>query len=1009
MPNLTEWQQQLVHEFAEVLTSPGTCATAASTRGALAGQGWTTLCLSVDDGGLGLMWAETALLAEQLGRIWAPSDVIDTVVALPVLAAAAPHEVASVLDGTSAIGLVTPAQVHRSAPAHEEQQVSAGEQRISVGNQQVPAVRQQQLSAEKAHPSDGRRQTACRFTESLPRFVLLPVPGSPDQVRGVEATADDAVRRPTPGGDLWEVLPDAAAAEVFRAPAASLWASTTLLRNAHLLGMALTAVEVAIGRARTRRQFGQPIGTRQAVSFPLATQRTRLEALRMENHAQLLRLDECVLGRPRGAAFAADFAAIDADATAVTDAVWPLLCECVQHAVHVHGASGLQDGQSVAVGYRLLLAEAVRLGLGTRPRARTSTTPTEDSDLLRGIGPRRSAHPRQLARRRTPAAVRVTGEALPSGSCVHEMVERAAARHPEAVALRTATDEITYRELDARAERFAHALRRQGIGTDDTVGLHMEHGADTVVAVLAVLKAGACYLPLDPGYPPERIAFMVHDSECGVVVTDQQPNGGLPDLPAPVLTRDQLRSSPGPAHTEAATARARPDSLAYLIYTSGSTGTPKGVEVEHRSLANRLQWDAETFPLGPGDAVLHHTSLSFDISVWEIFTPLISGATLVVGAPNLSRDPHRLLREMRHSGVSVLACVPSLLDVLLEERQPALTDVPGLRYVFCGGETLSPELCRRFHALGSSAELHNFYGPSECTIDVTSWHCRPQETLSPIPVGSPLANVSVHVLDEAGAVVPPGYPGELYVGGAGVARGYRNRPDLTAERFVPDPFTSRPQGRLYRTGDMVRMGRDGVLHFIGRSDGQVKVRGHRIELDEIRCTLERHPEVRTAVVRVMNGRIEAHVVPAPASVPTVDGLLRHARSSLPEYMVPAALAVVGSLPTTPNGKIDHAALPPVRTTRAAPEDGGTTLGGSPEERDLTALATRVLGVESLGPTDDFFAAGGSSLHAARFVSRARAECGLDIRLEEFLAAPTVRDLVNVVHERPGDEEGGDHD
>ncbi|MFD4557856.1 amino acid adenylation domain-containing protein [Streptomyces sp. NPDC058469] len=990
MPNPTEWQQQLVHEFAEVLTSPGTCGTAAGARQALTGQGWASLCLSADDGGLGLMWAEAASLAEQLGRIWAPSDTIDTVVALPVLSAAAPREAEAVMDGTSAIGIVTPAQMYGP-------RLSRSGPRAPDGRRQVP---------------EEMPQTGCTFTESLPRFVLLPVAGSPDQVRSVEATADDAVRRPTPGGDLWELSADAVgAAEVFRAPAASLWAATTLLRNAHFLGMALTAVETATGRARTRRQFGRTIGTQQAVSFPLATQRARLEALRMENQAQLLRLDECVLRWPQNAAPAAEFAAIDADATAVTDAVWPLLCECVQHAVHIHGASGLQDGQLVAVGYRLLLAEAVRLGLGTQRRARTSPAPARDSEPLRGIGRRHSAHPRKLAQRRELAAVRDSDAAPPAASCIHEMVEQAVARHSEEVALRTATSEITYRELNNRAERIAQALRQQGVGIDDIVGLHMEHSADTVVTMLAVLKAGASYLPLDPGYPPERIAFMVQDSQATAVVTDQQPSSPPLKVAAPLLTWEQLQSWCGPAHSDVIPARARPDSLAYLIYTSGSTGTPKGVEVEHRNLANRLQWDAATFPLGPGDAVMHHTSLSFDISVWEIFTPLISGATLVVGAPGLSRDPHRLLQEMRRSGVSVLACVPSLLDVLLEEQQPALADIPGLRYVFCGGETLSPELCRRFHALESSAELHNFYGPSECTIDVTSWHCRPQAGLSQVPIGRPLDHVSVHVLDEAGAVVPPGYPGELYVGGAGVARGYRNRPDLTAERFVPDPFTSRPPGRLYRTGDLVRMSRDGVLHFIGRSDGQVKVRGHRIELDEIRCTLERHPEVRTAVVRVMNGRIEAHIVPppAPAGVPRVDGLLRHVRSALPEYMVPSALAVVGSLPMTRNGKIDHGALPPVRTAQPAPEDGGTTIGGSPDERDLTALATRVLGVERLSATDDFFAAGGSSLHAARFVSRVRAECGFDVRLEQFFAAPTIRGLLKAIHDQSDDGAGVGHD
>ncbi|MFC8424719.1 amino acid adenylation domain-containing protein [Streptomyces sp. NPDC057236] len=986
MPNLTGWHQQLAHEFAEVLSDTGT--TAIDARRALTVHGWNSLCLSVDDGGLGLMWGEIALLAEQLGKSWAPSDVIDTVVGLPVMAAAAPRQAASVLDGTSAIGLVTPAQTHGFSPSH-------GRQRTSQSRQQT---------------REQRQQTACRFTGGLPRFVLLPVAESPGETRCVETTADEGVRRPTPGGELWE-LPagTAGAAEVFRAPAGSLWTAITLLRNAHFLGMALSALETATGRARARRQFGRPIGTRQAVSFPLITQRTRLQALLLENRAQLLRLDEWALGQPQGDVADVELAAIDADARAVTDAVWPLLGECVRHAVHVYGASGLQDGQPVAVGYRLLLAETARLGMGAQRRTRTSPAVAKDSDLPRSVGRGRSPYPRQLAQRREPTAVRDSDAAPPAGSCVHEMVEQAAVRHPEAVALRTATSEITYRELVDRADRLAHALRQHGIGVDDVVGLHMEHGTDTVVAILAILKAGASYLPLDPDYPPERTAFMVRDSEAAVVITDRQPDGRLSNLPAPVLSLEEMRSSSGTGRAGKLTAKARPESLAYLIYTSGSTGTPKGVEVEHRSLANRLQWDAATFPLRPGDAVLHHTSLSFDISVWEIFTPLISGATLVLGAPGLSRDPHRLLQEMRHSGVSVLACVPSLLDVLLEEQDPGLGDIPGLRYVFCGGETLSPELCRRFHALELPAELHNFYGPSECTIDVTSWHCRPQDGLSPVPIGRPLTHVSVHVLDETGAVVPPGYPGELYVGGAGVARGYRNRPELTRERFVPDPFTSRPQGRLYRTGDLVRMGRDGVLHFIGRSDGQVKVRGHRIELDEIRCALEGHPEVRTAVVRVTSGRLEAHVVPtAAAGTPQTDELTRHLRSSLPEYMIPA-VAVISSLPVTRNGKIDYAALPPVRSAQSSPGDRDMPFSGSPDERELTALATRVLGVEGLSPTDDFFAAGGSSLHAARFVSRVRVECGLDVRLEQFFAAPTIRDLVKAVHEQASNPAGGGRD
>ncbi|MVO88504.1 amino acid adenylation domain-containing protein [Streptomyces sp. p1417] len=989
MPHATGWQRHLVRDFTHSMAAAGLAPSPAGAHDALTRGGWHAACLPADAGGLGLTWYEAAMLAERAGRVLAPTQALDTLLALPALTAAAPRAAAAVLAGTRTPGLVTPAQLRAS-------RVPSGE------------------------------AAAYRFTAGPPGLVLLPAPDAPAEVACVEVAAGDGVRVATPGDELWQMRagrPGRRSPEVFRTPAGALWAATALLRNAHLAGVCLAAVETAVDRLRSRRQFGRPLAAQQALVHPLAAHRARLEALRLENDAQLLKLDECAgqptLGRAR------HYADVEADAATVGGVLWSLLRECVRHAVHVHGASGLQDGQPVALAHRLVLTETARLGPDARQPAWNTGAPTaKEPALLRGIGRLRTPSPRHLAQRREPALVREARTDAPTGPCAHEMFARAAARHPEAVAVRTATQELTYRQLNADADRLADALGGRGIGRDDVVGLHMGHGADTVTAILGVLKAGAAYLPLDPGYPAERLAFVIQDSRAAAVLTDDRQAasvltgsgqgaadrtgsgqaGAAPAGTVPVWTAAELLSRAAERPLPARVPGARPDSLAYLIYTSGSTGTPKGVEVEHRGLANRLRWDAAAFPLGPGDAVLQHTSLSFDISVWEVFAPLMSGATLVVAAPGASGDPRRLLRDMRRDQVSVLACVPSLLDLLVAEREPGLADVGGLRYVFCGGETLSPELCRRFHALGLSAQLHNFYGPSECTIDVTSWHCRPQQDDAPVPIGRPLDNVTVHVFDETGALVPPGYPGELYVGGAGVARGYRNRPGLTAERFVADPFSGRPDARLYRTGDLVRMGRDGVVHFLGRSDGQVKVSGHRIELDEIRCTLERHPGVRTAVVQVRQERIEAHVVPVgpPEAAPGIEELVDHARLSLPAYMVPAALATVATLPVTRNGKIDHRALPPLRTPRPAPAGDADAAGaGNAEEQALAALAARVLGLDTLGPGDDFFAAGGSSLHAARFVSRVRSERGLDVRLEQFLAAPTVRELARAASPRAG--------
>ncbi len=433
-----------------------------------------------------------------------------------------------------------------------------------------------------------------------------------------------------------------------------------------------------------------------------------------------------------------------------------------------------------------------------------------------------------------------------------------------------------------------------------------------------------------------------------------------------------------------------------MIYTSGSTGTPKGVEIEHRGLVNRLHWDRESFPLGPADAVLAHTSLSFDIATLEIFGALIGGARLVLAPQGAERDTASLARVIAAEGVTTLMLVPSLLDVLLEER-PGLKEATGLRYVFSGGEALTPELCRRVFDTVPKAELHNFYGPSEGSIDVTSWHCTPGTVGDGVPIGWPLANVRAYIVDDTGMPVPAGAAGELLVGGVGVARGYRFRDKLTRERFRPDPFSAEPGARLYLTGDLARYRPDGAIEFLGRADEQVKVRGFRIEPAEIESALEQLPQVRQAVVKAVDGaRLDAYVTCFDGhGAPAADELVAALRERLPEHMVPTTVQVLPSFPRMPNGKIDRAALTPAQAPAGGAGDG--TVG------QLTRLMADVLNHPGVGPDDDFFALGGTSLQAARLVARLKSRLAADIDLGQFIEDPTCAGLARRVEAAHGRE------
>ena len=563
---------------------------------------------------------------------------------------------------------------------------------------------------------------------------------------------------------------------------------------------------------------------------------------------------------------------------------------------------------------------------------------------------------------------------------LHALFEAQAARTPDAVALVHEGRELGYGELNARANRIAHALRRLGVQADVPVGVQLELSFDLVAAVLGVLKAGGAYLPLDTRNPPARTQWMLADAGATVLLTTQA--AALPATPGVTALHlddeDWLRNEPvhDPEHDGTA------DTLAYVLYTSGSTGTPKGVMVGHAAIGNRMRWLVGQFSIGADDAMLAHASIGFDVSVGQLFACLITGGRCMLAGDALRSDAAALVELSRRERVTLWDFTPALLRLLLDEA--ALPECRALRHVFCGGEAMDAALARTFRARCGAA-LHNMYGPTEAAIDATFWTCTDSDGDGPPPIGHPISNTTVWVLDERMQPVPAGVEGELYIGGAGLARGYIGRPDLTAERFLPHPFDTTPGARLYRTGDRVRMRADGALLFAGRVDQQIKLNGVRIEPGEIEAALAALPGVRQAAVMALD---KGQRLVAWAGGLGLDAAALRAglARTLPAHMLPGAIVVLEQLPLTANGKIDRKALP------SAP--GGDTADActgprTPLQQALVELWADALGRRSVGIDDDFFALGGHSLLAARLVSRLRKLLDQPLPLRALFEAPTV--------------------
>ncbi|MCP4001369.1 MAG: amino acid adenylation domain-containing protein, partial [Gammaproteobacteria bacterium] len=497
-----------------------------------------------------------------------------------------------------------------------------------------------------------------------------------------------------------------------------------------------------------------------------------------------------------------------------------------------------------------------------------------------------------------------TTQDYPQDATLVSLFETQVSYNGNAIAVSYAGESLTYSELNAQANQLANYLRSKGVGPDTPVGVCVDRSLELVITLLGILKAGGAYVPLDPEYPQQRLTYMLEDADISLLVTQSKLHSSFPDYDIDVFLIDEDWDKLSNEATNNPEQNAGPNNLAYIIFTSGSTGRPKGVLNEHHGIVNRLLWMQEEYKLDATDAVLQKTPFSFDVSVWEFFWPLTTGARLVMAKPGGHRDSGYLIKEIISEKITTMHFVPPMLQVFLQDT--TATNCTSLKRVICSGEALSMELQQHFFAM-LPAELHNLYGPTEAAIDVSYWACERDTKETAVPIGAPVTNTQLHIVDKYGHPCAIGLPGELWIGGDQVARGYINRPELTAAAFITDPFSGKPDARIYKTGDLVRWRADGNIEFLGRIDHQIKLRGFRIELGEIESHLVQLDKVQQAVVLLREDtpglkQLIAYVEctePAEFEQENARSILN---KHLPDYMVPTAFVALQTFPLTANGK-----------------------------------------------------------------------------------------------------------
>ena len=589
-----------------------------------------------------------------------------------------------------------------------------------------------------------------------------------------------------------------------------------------------------------------------------------------------------------------------------------------------------------------------------------------------------------------------SGSDVPGNPLAHELFELQARRTPDAIAAICGNEICTYRELDARAAALAERLRALGIGPETRVGICLQRSVNMLVAVLGALKAGGAYVPLDPAFPRQRLAMMIEDAGPRAIVTERALTGVLPESTASLVFAEETKAGSGGASPPSGVHACM---AAYVLFTSGSTGRPKGVVIEHRMLANFLLSMGRHPGLQASDKLVAVTTLSFDIAGLELLLPLTVGASVIIATAEQASDPAQLQRVLAERGATVMQATPATWRMLLESGWAGSREMRA----FCGGEALTRELADRL--LPRVGELYNLYGPTETTIWSSVQNISPDG--DPIVIGRPIANTRMYILDRRLRPVPIGVTGELYIAGAGVARGYLQQPGLTAERFGPDPYSRLPGGRQYRTGDLARYRSDGTIECLGRIDHQVKIRGFRIELGEIESALARHPSVRQAIVAdpadaAGGERLIAYWVPSDDQTPTSEDLRQHLGQTLPEYMVPSVFVQLAAFPLTPNGKIDRKGLPAPASDRQDVARAYRAPSGR-EEETLAEIWSQLLGRSPIGAHDHFFELGGHSLLATRLASKIREALGVALPLRAVFDAPILAALAERVRSaRPAD-------
>jgi amino acid adenylation domain-containing protein len=584
---------------------------------------------------------------------------------------------------------------------------------------------------------------------------------------------------------------------------------------------------------------------------------------------------------------------------------------------------------------------------------------------------------------------------------IADLVSAQAASMPAAIAVADKNHELTYGDLDARAKELTQRLRFLGVGPNVAVGLCIARSVAMVVGALGILKSGGAYLPLDPTYPASRLAFQLEDAQVPVVVTGQCMAERLPAGDWRVITLDwdgrQTNSESGADGSESPAIEVHGEDLAYVIYTSGSSGQPKGVEITHIGLQNLVSWHQQTFAVRPSDRATQQASPGFDAAVWELWPYLTAGASVHIPDDNTRSSPESF-RDWLVAHTITIAFVPTpMAERLMLLDWPLNT---ALRVLLTGADTL-----RHYPPTTLPFAVVNNYGPTECTVVTTSGTVQPDGRPNRLPsIGRPISNVQVYILDDQLQPVAKGEIGQLYIGGDGVGRGYRNHPSMTEEKFIPDPFGGSASGRLYKTGDLGRFASNGEIDFLGRVDEQIKIRGHRVEPNEIANALDQNPLVAASAVVARDAvggekRLVAYVVPASSNVAlSPRGLLESLRSRLPDYMIPTLFVRITQLPLTSNGKIDRAALPEPADDNTI-HDEGFVAPSTPVQQHLSEIAGELLKVESVGLHDNFFLMGGHSLLGTQLVTRVNRLFGVELGLREVFESPTIEDLAACVEKK----------